>query len=85
MGAYQPDLIFLIISKQAANIEYEKLLAELEKCPEFIDAQKRQAAQWDTENGPRNKAAWEALRESYTAQAISSNPGMNACAALARL
>lgn len=62
---------------QSANIDYEKLMSELEKCTEFIDQQKTQAAQWDAENAPKNKAAWEALRALYTPQAIASNPGMS--------
>jgi len=43
----------------AANIEMEKVMKELEKCPEFLDEQRRLKEEWLARNEPLNKAAYE--------------------------
>eukprot|EP01121_Diplochlamys_sp_Union-15-3_P009286 TRINITY_DN2527_c0_g2_i1.p1 TRINITY_DN2527_c0_g2~~TRINITY_DN2527_c0_g2_i1.p1 ORF type:complete len:625 (+),score=140.03 TRINITY_DN2527_c0_g2_i1:121-1995(+) len=43
----------------AANIELEKAMKELERCPEFMEEQRKLKEEWTKKNEPLNKAAYE--------------------------
>ncbi|XP_063934639.1 uncharacterized protein LOC135146401 [Zophobas morio] len=51
--------------REMANIQYEQLIAEMEKCPEFQEEQKRIKKQKEEKEMPLNRAAWEKLKDEF--------------------
>jgi len=64
---------------EALNIEYEKLVTELESTKEYIEEQAAILKQWRDENTPLNRAALEKIRAE-----LASFPPMKKTAALKR-
>eukprot|EP01121_Diplochlamys_sp_Union-15-3_P013230 TRINITY_DN4073_c0_g1_i1.p1 TRINITY_DN4073_c0_g1~~TRINITY_DN4073_c0_g1_i1.p1 ORF type:complete len:213 (+),score=57.81 TRINITY_DN4073_c0_g1_i1:55-639(+) len=59
--------------KAAANIELEKVMKEVEKCPEFIEERKKQDEEWRKINEPLNEQAFNEVMAALKALA-SSDP-----------
>jgi len=64
---------------EALNIEYEKLVTELESTKEYQEEREREVKAWKDENGPLNRAALERIRSE-----LASFPAMKKTAALKR-
>jgi len=64
---------------EALNIEYEKLITELESTKEYQAEQAAVVQQWKDENGPLNRACLEKIRSE-----LASYPPMKKTAALKR-
>jgi hypothetical protein len=50
------------------NIEYEKLITELEQTPEYQKEQEEAKERWKTENEPINKSAFERVKAELTSK-----------------